>query len=98
MNTVLDSPEQVARMISKVVTGVVAVVTMGGVVFGWLRATTGSIWPVAIAHATVNTCLISSPLLVTDDPAKAAYLCGEGGLLTLLGVIAAWTLPGEPGG
>ena len=28
--------------------GVVGVVTAGGIVFGWLRATTGSLWPVAM--------------------------------------------------
>ena len=74
--------------------GVVAVVTAGGIVFGWLRATTGSLWPVAIAHAAVNTCFLSSPVLVTNHPDAAAHLSGEGGVFTLLAVstVGIWIL------
>jgi uncharacterized protein len=74
--------------------GVVGVVTAGGIVFGWLRATTGSLWPVAIAHAAVNTCFLSSPVLVTSHPDTAAHLSGEGGIFTLLTVSAVgiWIL------
>jgi uncharacterized protein len=74
-----------------VVPGVVTVVTLGGVAFGWLRHRFGSLWPVLIAHATVNVCLISQPELVTSRPDLTAALTGEGGMLTVVTVgIVAW--------
>jgi membrane protease YdiL (CAAX protease family) len=74
-----------------VVPGVVAVVTLGGVVFGWLRHRSGSLWPVLIAHATVNVCLITDPELVTSRPGLTAAVTGEGGVLTVATVgTVAW--------
>ncbi|QXC60831.1 CPBP family intramembrane metalloprotease [Aquihabitans sp. G128] len=69
-----------------VVPGAVAVISLGGVLFGWLRIRSGSVWPAAIAHAAVNTALVESPTLVTDRPALAAYLTSEAGLFTLVTV------------
>jgi len=79
-----------------VVPGVVAVISAGGVVFGWLRIRSQSLWPALIAHATVNTCLLEAPVLLSDDPDLTAHLTGEGGLFTLLTVglvaLAVWKL------
>ncbi|MCU1360979.1 MAG: hypothetical protein JWN99_2268 [Ilumatobacteraceae bacterium] len=69
-----------------VVPGVVTVIALGGATFGWLRTRSGSLWPVLIAHAMVNVCLLESPTLVTDRPNVAALLTSEGGLLTVLTV------------
>ena len=63
--------------------GVVTVISCGGVLFGWLRLRTGSLWPVAVAHATVNVCIVESPFLTSRNPDIAAYFAGEAGLLTL---------------
>ena len=67
-----------------VVPGVVALITVAGVIFAWLRDRSGSLWPVAIAHATINTFLLGSAgVMETDHPDRMAYLTGEGGLLTI---------------
>ncbi len=75
-----------------VVPGVLTVITAAGAVFGWLRLRSGSLWPVAIAHAMVNVCLVEAPTLVSDDPDLTAYLTGEGGILTVLTVVAGAAL------
>lgn len=68
-----------------VAVGAVAVITCGGMMFGWLRLRTGSLWPVAIAHAMVNVCIIESPYLTSRDLDVAAYFTGEAGLFTMAG-------------
>lgn len=74
-----------------VVPGVVCTLTAAGAVFGWLRTRSGSLWPAAIAHATVNTFIIGAPVLVTKNPDLAAYLTGEGGIFTV-GIVAVTAL------
>lgn len=87
-----------------VVPGVVAVISGAGILFGWLRTRSNSLWPVLIAHAAANTCLLEAPTLVTDRPALAAAIAGEGGLLTVATTAIAatiiwnhadWTAPAE---
>jgi uncharacterized protein len=64
-----------------------AVLTGAGVIYAYLRWTSGSIWPVIIAHGTFNAVLGSfAAAAVTPDAAAAAYLTGETGLFTLAGV------------
>ena len=84
-----------------VVPGFLAVLTSAGVFFGWIRLRSGSLWPVAIAHAAVNTCLVEAPVLMADDPSLAAHLTSEGGLFTVITVVvtavlvlrrATWTI------
>ena len=64
-----------------------AVLTGAGVIYAYLRWTSGSIWPVIIAHGTFNAVLGAfcrgSRI---PDAAAAAYLTGETGLFTLAGV------------
>ncbi len=74
-----------------VVPGVMVVISAAGVVFGWLRIRSASLYPVLLAHAAVNVCLLEAPTLVTDRPALAAAVTGEGGIITVLTVIAAAT-------
>lgn len=70
-----------------------ATLTAAGVCYGYLRLTTGSVWPAALAHSTfnivwdrLNACTRS------DSPRTLEYLAGESGLVTLLalGAVAAW--------
>jgi membrane protease YdiL (CAAX protease family) len=71
-----------------------AVLTGAGVIYAYLRWTSGSIWPVIIAHGTFNAVLGSfAGAAVIPDAAAAAYLTGETGLFTLAGVgITAFVL------
>ena len=64
-----------------------AVLTGAGVIYAYLRWTSGSIWPVIIAHGTFNAVLGAfAGAAVIPDAAAAAYLTGETGLFTLAGV------------
>lgn len=74
-----------------VVPGILCTLTAAGAVFGWLRTRSGSLWPAAIAHATVNTCIIEAPVLVTDNPDLTAYLTGETGIFTVI-IVSAMAL------
>ena len=71
-----------------VVPGVMIVISAAGIVFGWLRIRSASLIPVLLAHAAVNVCLLEAPTLVTDRPAVAAAVTGEGGIITVFTVIA----------
>jgi uncharacterized protein len=68
----------------------VVVITLGGVVFSWLWIRSASLWPVLVAHAAVNTCLIEAPYLTSSNADRAAYFTGEGGLFTIatVGLVA----------
>ncbi|MEO6629166.1 MAG: CPBP family intramembrane glutamic endopeptidase [Aquihabitans sp.] len=69
-----------------VVPGLLCTLTAAGAVFGWLRTRSGSLWPAAIAHATVNTFILETPVLVSENPDLAAYLTGEAGIFTIVGI------------
>lgn len=65
-----------------------AVLTGAGVIYAYLRWRSGSLWPVIIAHGTINAVLGTfSEASTTPDPAAAAYLTGETGIFTLAGVV-----------
>ena len=62
----------------------VVTITAGGVFYAWLRDRSGSIWPVAIAHNSVNTVFdIGATLVVASSPASLTYVAGETGFATL---------------
>jgi uncharacterized protein len=66
---------------------VVITITAAGVFYAWLRDSSGSLWPVSIAHGTVNLVFQSgTTLVVTATPTALAYTAGESGLATLAGV------------
>ncbi len=69
--------------------------TAAGVCYGYLRLTTGSIWPPALAHGSFNVAwerLHGSTS--TTSPLALEYLAGESGILTLLVLVAvaAWLM------
>ena len=62
----------------------VVTITAGGVFYAWLRDRSGSIWPVAVAHNSVNTVFdMGASLVVATSPAGLAYVAGETGFATL---------------
>jgi len=64
-----------------------ATFTLAGVFYGWLRLTTGSVWPAAIAHRAINQFWAGfAAITVTTSPLLVEYLAGEAGLLTLIGI------------
>jgi membrane protease YdiL (CAAX protease family) len=67
--------------------------TVSGVFFGYLRLTSGSIWPSTLAHGAFNDFWSSfSQFTVASSPLALEYLAGESGVLTLVGtaLVAAW--------
>jgi membrane protease YdiL (CAAX protease family) len=71
-----------------------AILTTAGVLYGYLRNASGSLWPVVIAHGTFNAVLgVLAGAAVAANPTTAAYLTGETGVFTLLAlIIVAWIL------
>lgn len=71
----------------------VVTITAAGVFYGWLRDSSGSIWPAAIAHSAGNA-LVGS-IAVAANPAvaaSAAHLTGEGGVLPAVSMSAVAVL------
>jgi membrane protease YdiL (CAAX protease family) len=62
--------------------------TSAGVFYAWLKDRSGSVWPVAFAHATVNVFIDGSGLVVVTAPVALAYTATESGLVTF-GAITA---------
>ena len=61
--------------------------TLAGVFFGFLRVWTGSVWPVAVAHAAVNMAwAISDELTLSRTPLVLENLGGESGLIVIAGL------------
>jgi membrane protease YdiL (CAAX protease family) len=62
--------------------------TLAGVFYGYLRIATGSIWPVAGAHAAVNVAWgISMDVSQTKSRVVLEYVGGESGLLMIGGLL-----------
>jgi membrane protease YdiL (CAAX protease family) len=61
-----------------------AALTVGGMLYGYLRLSTDSVWPASLAHSAHNY----------TSPVATEYLAGESGILPILGygVIAAFLL------
>jgi membrane protease YdiL (CAAX protease family) len=73
--------------------------TLAGPIYGYLRLATGSVWPAAIAHTSLNAAWnLLAKLTVAASPLAAEYLAGESGLLPLLGyaVVAGWCVRRMP--
>jgi len=72
----------------------ITTLTLAGVYYGYLRLRSGSVWPVALAHAVFNQVWTTlDRMTASEQPLAMAYLAGESGLLTLLVVAAiAWVL------
>ncbi|MBG1233448.1 type II CAAX endopeptidase family protein [Aestuariivirga litoralis] len=62
--------------------------TLAGLFFGYLRLSTGSVWPPAIAHGVFNLIWgVGSELLTPDRAETMEYIGGESGLLVILSLI-----------
>ena len=62
--------------------------TLAGVFFGFLRIWTGSVWPVAIAHAAANTAWnLSEKVSQTKSPLVLEYIGGESGVIMICGLL-----------
>ncbi len=69
--------------------------TAAGVFYGYLRLTSQSVWPAAIAHTSINiTAEQLAAVTVAASPLAGEYLLGESGLLTIIALVigAAWLL------
>lgn len=70
--------------------------TTAGLFYGYLRLTSASTWPAAIAHGVFNTFWwqFSALTVAVGSPLVLEYLAGESGLLTLIGtaLLAGWLL------
>ncbi len=75
--------------------------SLGGMFFGYLRIVTGSVWPVAIAHAVHNDVWESLARRTTGpSPEMIEYLGGESGVIEIAGLAVlaaalAWLLRGR---
>lgn len=62
--------------------------TLAGVFFGFLRLWTGSVWPVAIAHAMVNMVWeIMTEMTQTKSAVVLEYVGGESGVIMIGGLL-----------
>ncbi len=72
-----------------------ALMTAAGVIYGYLRLTSGSVYPPTLAHGVINTSLdFFKRFTVTTTPIALTYLAGETGLIMLAvtTLAAAWCL------
>jgi membrane protease YdiL (CAAX protease family) len=72
-----------------------ATLTLAGVLYGYLRLTTDSVWPAVLAHGAANGFWGTfTALTITASPVALEYLAGESGVLPLIAtaVVAGWLL------
>jgi membrane protease YdiL (CAAX protease family) len=68
-----------------VVPMVMVTLTMGGVWYGWLRAWSGSVWPVSVSHAGFNNVVEGfGGAAIATSPAAMAYVTTETGVVTMI--------------
>lgn len=72
-----------------VVPTVVVTITAAGVFYAWLRDRSGSVWPVALAHGTVNVLIDGTAYVAILSPVAFSYTATESGFATLAAVAAA---------
>ena len=70
--------------------------TAAGVLYGYLRLSSASVWPAALAHGAINTFMVlfASITVAVASPVLLEYWAGESGVLTLIGItlLAGWLL------
>jgi uncharacterized protein len=60
--------------------------TIGGLLCGWLRLRTDSVWPASLAHSANNYFwALFGSFTVATSPVAAEYLAGESGILVIAG-------------
>ena len=72
----------------------IATMTVAGLLFGYFRVASGSVWPPVIAHSIFNSYwTMFNAVTIAASPLALEYLAGESGVLTLIGVsVSAWVL------
>ena len=78
-----------------VVPMVMVTLTLAGVWYGWLRAWSGSIWPVALSHSAFNNVAETvGGAAVATSPVTMAYVTTETGVVTMgiVALVAAYLL------
>jgi membrane protease YdiL (CAAX protease family) len=69
--------------------------TVAGLLYGWLRFSTNSVWPASLAHSAHNYFwALFGSMTVATSPLAAEYLAGETGILPIVGygLVASWLL------
>jgi membrane protease YdiL (CAAX protease family) len=60
--------------------------TIGGLLYGWLRLRSNSVWPASLAHSANNYFwALFGSFTVATSPVAAEYLAGESGILIIVG-------------
>jgi uncharacterized protein len=63
-----------------------AAFTVGGLLYGYLRLSTDSVWPASLAHSAHNYLwALFGSMTVATSPLAAEYLAGESGILIIVG-------------
>jgi membrane protease YdiL (CAAX protease family) len=77
-----------------VVPTVVVTVTAAGVFYAWLKERSGSVWPVSLAHGTVNVLIDGTAYAVILSPVAFAHTATESGVVTMAttAAVAAYLL------
>lgn len=71
-----------------VVPTVVVTITAAGVFYAWLKDRSGSVWPVALAHGTVNVLIDGTAYAVVLAPVAFAHTATESGFVTMATAVA----------
>jgi uncharacterized protein len=78
-----------------VVPTVMITITLAGVWYGWLRLSSGSIWPVCLSHSVFNNVMESlAGVAIVTSAATMAYVTTETGVVTMaiMVLVAAFLL------
>ena len=68
-----------------VVPMVMITITLAGVWYGWLRLSSGSIWPVCLSHSAFNNVMESlAGVAIVSSAATMAYVTTETGVVTMV--------------
>jgi membrane protease YdiL (CAAX protease family) len=74
---------------------VMITITLAGVWYGWLRLSSGSIWPVCLSHSVFNNVMESlAGVAIVTSAATMAYVTTETGVATMviMGLVAGFLL------
>ena len=62
--------------------------TLAGVWYGWLRLSSGSIWPVCLSHSAFNNVMETlAGVAIVGSAATMAYVTTETGVVTMLIIV-----------
>ena len=71
-----------------VVPMVMITLTLAGVWYGWLRLSSGSIWPVCLSHSAFNNVMQTlAGVAIATSPATMAYVTTETGIVTMVTMV-----------